>query len=122
LVGYIQKAVTEGSRIEPACGEADISLRTYRRWAKGGNIVADKRPDAVRAAPANKLSKDERDTFVKAVNQSEYVSPPPSQIVPRLADQGSTWRVSRVFIGCCMSMHKFSIEVRRSSIKTRSTG
>jgi len=63
-------------------------LRTYRRWAKGGNVVADKRPGAVRVAPANKLSKEERDAIIEVVNQPEYASQPPSQIVPRLADKG----------------------------------
>jgi hypothetical protein len=43
LVGYNHQAVTEGTCIESACGESDISLRTYRR-AKGGDIITDKRP------------------------------------------------------------------------------
>jgi hypothetical protein len=51
LVGYIQQAVTEGIRIEPAYGEAYISLRTYPHLAKSGNIVTDKRPDTVRVTP-----------------------------------------------------------------------
>jgi putative transposase len=72
LVGYIQQAVTERTRIEAACDETDINLRTYRRWAKGGNIVVDKRPDAIRVTPANKLSKEERDAIVKVVNQPEF--------------------------------------------------
>lgn len=88
LVGYIRQAVIDGSCIEPACEEADISLRTYRRWAKGGNIVSDKRPDAIRTEPSNKLSEEERDAIVEVVNQPEYASLPPSQIVPKLADKG----------------------------------
>lgn len=87
MVGYIRQAVIDGSCIEPACEEADISLRTYRRWAKGGNIVSDKRPDAIRKKPANKLSEEERDAIVEVVNQPEYASLPPSQIVPKLADK-----------------------------------
>jgi putative transposase len=88
LIGHIRQAVSDGSCIEPACEEADISLRTYRRWIKGDNVIADKRPDAIRAEPVNKLSEEERDANIEVVNQPEYASLPPSQIVPKLADKG----------------------------------
>ena len=88
MVEYIQEAVTNGCRIEPACEEAYISLRTYRRWAKGGAVTADKRPDAIRPEPRNKLSEVEKDAIVAVSNQPEYASLPPSQIVPKLADKG----------------------------------
>src|SRR5690606_13429012 len=35
--------------------EAGISLRTYKRWYQNGKVLADKRPDAVRPEPSNKL-------------------------------------------------------------------
>jgi putative transposase len=88
LIGHIRQAISDGSCIEPACEEADISLRIYRRWIKGDNVIADKRPDAIRAEPVNKLSEEERDAIIEVVNQSEYASLPPSQIVPKLAVKG----------------------------------
>ena len=88
MVKYIQEAVTDGSRLDPACDEAEICLRTYRRWVKAGEVKADQRPDAVRPDPSNKLTQSERETIVATCNQPEYASIPPSQIVPKLADLG----------------------------------
>ena len=88
MIGYIRQAVSDGNCIEPACEEADISLRTYRRWIKGAIVVADKRPDAIRTEPVNKLSEEERDAIIEVVNQPEYASLPPSQIAPKLAEKG----------------------------------
>ncbi len=85
---YIQEAIKEGSRLEPACKETDICLRTYRRWVKAGEVKADQRPDAVRPEPTNKLTEAERKAIVTVCNQPEYASKPPSQIVPKLADLG----------------------------------
>lgn len=77
-----------GARIKPCCNEAQISLRTYRRWVRGSVIVDDKRPIAIRPVPSNKLSDEEISKIRDICHQPEYVNMPPSQIVPRLADQG----------------------------------
>jgi len=75
--------------VRPACQEAEICLRTYRRWVKaGGPVLADQRPEAKRPAPQNKLSDAEIKEIIAICNQPEYASLPPSQIVPKLADQG----------------------------------
>ncbi len=77
-----------GARIHLCCKEAEISLRTYRRWVKNGEIIADKRPDAIHPKPANKLSDEEIEQILEVCHRPEYVNLPPSQIVPRLADLG----------------------------------
>ena len=77
----------DGCRQNPACKETEISLRTYRRWVRGGEIQADKRPEATRPEPRNKLTEDERNTILDTCNQSEYANLPPSQIVPILMDK-----------------------------------
>lgn len=71
-----------------ACEEADICLRTYRRWVKAGQVQSDQRPEAKRSTPQNKLSDGEKAAILATCNQPEYASLPPSQIVPRLADKG----------------------------------
>jgi len=71
-----------------ACGEAGIGLRTYRRWYHDGAIETDKRPDAARPVPSNKLSDDERNNVLEACNAPQYQNLPPSQIVPSLLDEG----------------------------------
>lgn len=86
---WIQEAVMSGARVNPACNEADISLRTYRRWVMAsGDIGEDMRPISVRPTPHNKLSDAEVAAIVVVCNQKDYANLPPSQIVPRLADEG----------------------------------
>ncbi|WP_323011161.1 helix-turn-helix domain-containing protein [Paracoccus sp. (in: a-proteobacteria)] len=87
-VALINDAITAGARRAKACAELEISDRTLRRWTKGGQIHADQRPIAARPEPANKLSAVERAAVLDICNSKDFASLPPSQIVPRLADQG----------------------------------
>ena len=88
-MSWIKEAVTSGARLLLACAEAYISLRTYRRWNPMlGEMCADKRPLAKHPVPHNKLSDEEIAAVLTVCNQAEYASLPPSQIVPRLADEG----------------------------------
>ena len=87
-VKLIDKARTNGARLEPACKVLGITGRTYQRWMKDGKINEDQRPHAIRPKPKNKLSADEKEKILKVANSKEYASLPPSQIVPKLADQG----------------------------------
>lgn len=88
IIGLIQEAVNSGARLSKACPEAQIGLRTYRRWFNAGSIQEDRRPEAVRTAPTNKLSDEEQERIVSLCNQSAFVDLPPTQIVPALMDQG----------------------------------
>lgn len=60
IVSLIQQANRDGARLVKACAEAGICLRTYRRWYRNGAVQTDKRPTAVRTAPANKLTTAEQ--------------------------------------------------------------
>ena len=84
----IEGAVTAGARRAKACTEVEISERTLRRWTKGGQVHADQRPLVQRPPPPNKLSDEERAAVLSICNSAEFASLPPSQIVPKLADQG----------------------------------
>jgi len=68
--------------------ELEISDRTLRHWTKDGHVHADRRPLVPRPEPFNKLSVAERAAVLDACNSAEFASLPPSQIVPKLADQG----------------------------------
>jgi transposase InsO family protein len=48
----------------------------------------DRRPEAKRPTPLNKLREEERQTIISTCNEPEYANLPPSQIVPILLDQG----------------------------------
>jgi putative transposase len=87
-IQLIKEAVASGAKESLACNEIGISLRTLQRWRSELTPLEDQRPLAERPAPKNKLSEMEKETIIKTVNQPEFKSLPPSQIVPRLADQG----------------------------------
>jgi putative transposase len=83
----IEESVTAGARRFKACTEMEISARTLRRWTQGGQVQADQRPLVQRPESRNKLSAEERAAVLAACNCDEFANLPPSQIVPRLADQ-----------------------------------
>ena len=82
---WINEAVASGARLTIACREVNISLRTWRRWQ---DTPRDRRPEAIRPVPVNRLSPEEENRIRDICHESEYASLPPSQIVPRLADKG----------------------------------
>ena len=88
LVNLIQQAQANGSRLELACTEAGLSLRSYRRWFQRGEVLPDKRPEAIKPAPVNKLSAEEHQAILAVCNEAQYASLPPTQIVPSLLDKG----------------------------------
>lgn len=88
VVQLIEQARQAGARLRPACETLGLTVRTYQRWTQGGEVRVDGRPGAVRPTPSNKLSEAERAQVLAVCHQPEYASLPPSQIVPRLADQG----------------------------------
>ena len=92
-LSWIQDANQSGARFTLACIEVGISVRTYRRWYRNGQVTADKRPDAVRQAPRNKLTPTEKAAIIAVCNQPRFASLPPTQIVPTLLDEG-------VYYGC----------------------
>ncbi len=87
-IDLIQEANNAGARLFKACGEAGIGLRTYRRWFREGQVQPDKRPQAVRPKPANKLTEEEQERILSTCNSARYDSLPPSQIVPSMLDDG----------------------------------
>lgn len=88
-VELIQEANKNGARLAKACQELSISVRTYERWVADGGVKVDQRPLSQRPTPKNKLSQKEKDEIITIVKKEEYVDLPPTQIVPKLADQGT---------------------------------
>ena len=87
-VELIDEARQAGARLKPACRELGINTRTSQRWTQTGQLKTDGRPEAVRPPPANKLSVEERAHVLAICHEPATAHLPPSQIVPRLADQG----------------------------------
>ena len=87
-IALIDQAKAAGARRAQACAELGIDARTCRRWRATDGTPEDRRPTAARPAPSNSLSEAERRAVLDVCNSQAFESLPPSQIVPRLADQG----------------------------------
>ena len=95
-IDWIQEANGSGARLTLACIEVGISVRTYRRWYKAGQVSGDKRCDAVRQAPRNKLTPTEQAAIIAVCNQPRFASLPPTQIVPTLLDEGGSYAQQKI--------------------------
>ncbi|WP_460001156.1 IS3 family transposase [Paradesulfitobacterium aromaticivorans] len=89
IIKLVEEAVASGANQQLACEEVGISVRTFQRWCKAVEHGSDQRPLTKRPEPANKLTEAERKEILEIVNQPEFKSLPPSEIVPILADQGT---------------------------------
>ena len=88
-VALIQEAIASGARKSQACALLNLSVRTLQRWIDDEDqVMGDQRKDAVRPAPSNQLSDEEREQILVICNSERFKSLPPSQIVPALADEG----------------------------------
>ncbi len=87
-VKLINEARIAGARLKSACKILGISDRTYQRWTKDDYIKEDKRPITKRPSPKNKLTEEEEAKVIETANSPKYADLPPSQIVPKLADEG----------------------------------
>ena len=90
LLELIQQACDSGARLHMACSLIGLHVRTLQRWQSSSGQAGDLRVSTKRRAitPANKLSQTEREAALTLLNSDEFKDLPPSQIVPRLADQG----------------------------------
>ena len=88
LVEMVSQAQRGGARLAAACSEAGLSVRSYERWVQAGELRADGRPGAQRREPAHKLTQAEREQMLAVCHEPRFADLPPSQIVPRLADEG----------------------------------
>ena len=98
LLQLIGLACSTGARLHKACAIIGLAARTVQRWLEPGRLeaktgalpVGDRRtPDQrVHNCPPNKLSDAECHSALGVLNSLAYKDLPPSQIVPRLADQG----------------------------------
>ena len=87
ILAMVDEATRAGARQRLACETIGMQVRTLQRW-RSQPTVGDLRPARVQQ-PANKLDDLERQRILVVANSAEFGHLPPSQIVPRLADQGT---------------------------------
>jgi len=85
LLALLKTACADGARQTVACKQLSLSVRTIQRWKK--QTTGDKRIGYGRV-PHNKFSDSDNETLLSLMNSPTYSDCPPSQIVPRLADEG----------------------------------
>lgn len=85
---WIVEASQSGARRAQACAEVGLTLRTLQRWTEDGEVKVDARTTTVRPVPSNKLSEAEQHAILATCNRADNAHLPPSQIVPKLADEG----------------------------------
>ena len=89
MLTWFDEAVANGASRWKAAEQLEISLKTLNRWRdNNGAVLVDKRPDALRPMPSNKLTDEEEQRILAICNEEANASLPPSQIVPMLADKG----------------------------------
>ncbi len=86
VITLVSVAIAAGARQDRACGAISLSERTLQRWQRD-QCRGDQRPIRVQE-PKNRLSASERQALLAVANSDEFAHLAPSQIVPRLADQG----------------------------------
>ena len=88
----IDEAISNGARQSKACAVLEISERTIRRWKRQqqhtDTLTDLRKQSAQNRVPANKLSEQEKQQIIAVCNKPQWHSLPPSQIVPKLADEG----------------------------------
>jgi len=87
VIVLLNESLTAGARQAQACEVLGLSERTLQRWQTGEIVHCDQRPERD-YQPPHKLTETERAKVLAVANSDEFGHLPPSQIVPRLADQG----------------------------------
>ena len=86
ILELIDEFVRAGGTEKVAVRRMGVAHRTVQRWRRAA--VSDDLRCGPRTERANKLSPAERAGLLAAVNSEEFRDLPPSQIVPKLADEG----------------------------------
>ena len=111
ILSLLQEATDAGAGLEKACETIDFSIRTVQRWKKQ-EIGEDGRKGPL-TTPGNKFSPEEREEVVTVMNLSTYRDLPPSQIVPRLADQ-------EIYLGSESTFYRILREEKQLAHRERS--
>lgn len=98
ILKLLTQAVERGAEQREACGILGIDPTTVQRWRKRA-AGGDRRSGPLRA-PRNKLTAAEYQRIRAIVTSPEFRDLPPSQIVPRLADQG-------IYVASESTMYRF---------------
>jgi putative transposase len=83
-IAVVDEAVRAGARLESACKEVGIDVRTIQRWRCDPD--GEDRRRGARGRPGNALGPEEEQALVDLLTSPEFVDLSPNQVVPKLAD------------------------------------
>lgn len=89
LIADIEWAHAAGAKLAAACTELGLSVRTIELWKQSDEVRADGQPAVVWAAPAHKLSEEERLRVLAICHVARFADMLPAHIVLVLADEGT---------------------------------
>src|ERR1035437_2898898 len=88
VMTLVAAAIVAGARQQRACEVISLSERTLQRWESDrAEAACDRRPARVQT-PKNQLDELERERLLAIANSPQFGHLSPSQIDPRLVDQG----------------------------------
>lgn len=93
-VELIADCCKNGASLKSSCQRLGLSIRTYQRWTKDGQLQTDQRPVAKRPKPRNALTQEEEAAILHQCHRPEFAHLPPDQIVVRLMDEEATYIAS----------------------------
>lgn len=85
ILALLDEAVASGARLERACDEIGLTVRSVQRWRAGAE---DDLRCGPKTTPRNKLSESEQQRVLALITSPRFRDLPPAQIVPQLADEG----------------------------------
>jgi len=96
----IEEACKAGARQCKLCEMIGISKRTLQEWQKKTMVdnIADKHP-YVQRSPANKLSKEEKQTILASCNSQNMEVCHPARLFPGFVIRVSMLHLKQAFIG-----------------------
>lgn len=115
---WLADALLAGARQDRACAVMGLSARTVQRWQRDEAPPSDGRCHR-RQSPHNKLSEPERARLLAVANSAEFGHLAPSQIVPRLADQGEYLASESTFYRVLRAAHQITHRRSARPSKTR---
>ena len=105
VLALLAQAVAAGARQDQACAVLGLSARSVQRWQRRGEGGDDRRQWR-QWTPPHRLTQEERAAVLSVANSEEFGHLPPSQIVPRLADQGQYLASESTFYRVLKAAHQ----------------
>jgi putative transposase len=85
-LALVDEAIASGSRLESACKELGLDVRTVQRWRRHPD--GDDQRRGPHSRPGNALTDKEQKDLLGLLNAPEFADLCPNQVVPKLADMG----------------------------------